>query len=252
VHEPHLVSPSAAVEVAGTTSEMIHAKQRLLGRRRWEASRRLQEHPEFAELYPSFLFRSHCVARATVPLLQAAVARLEQLRGEDPAAPGLIEVLAGLAVEEEGHDEWLLQDLEVLGVSRREVLSRMPPPTIAAMVGAQYYWLAHHHPVAVVGYVFVTETAPPVKSDLEALIARTGLPRKSFRSLLAHALLDQKHGADVERALDSLPLTEAHLEALGVSLVYSTNTFATAVEEILDLHEIRKRAGSAEGQSPIF
>lgn len=235
-----------------STSELIHTKQRLLGRHRWEAGRRLRDHEDFAEMYPSLLFRSHCIARATVPLLRAAVARLEQLREADPAAPGLIDLLNGLAAEETGHDEWLLQDLEVLGVPRREVLSRMPPPTVAALVGAQYYWLAHHHPVAVVGYVFVTETAPPNKDELEVLIARTGLPRKAFRSLLAHALLDQKHGADVERALDALPLAAEHLEILGVSLISSTNTFALAVEEIMDLHEIRKKAGSPEGQSRIF
>ncbi len=235
-----------------STSEQIHIKQRLLGRRRWEASRRLHEHQDFAELYPSLLFRSHCIARATVPLLRAAVARLEMLRQGDPAAPGLIDVLGHLAAEEEGHDEWLLQDLEVLGVSRQEVMSRMPPPIIASLVGAQYYWLAHHHPVAVMGYVFVTETAPPGKDDLEALIARTGLPRKAFRSLLAHSLLDQKHGADLERALDALPLTEDHLSALGVSLIASTNTFATAVEEIIDLHELRKKTGSSPGQSRVF
>lgn len=239
-------------EAGVATSELIHAKQRLLGGRRWDTGRRLQDHPEFAQLYPSFLFRSHCIARATVPLLQAAMARLEPLRGEDPAAPGLIDLLTGLAAEEEGHDEWLLQDLEALGVPRREVWSQMPPPTLAALVGAQYYWIAHGHPVAVVGYVFVAETAPPGKDGLESLIARTGLPRKAFRSLLAHSLLDQKHGGDVERALDALPLTEAHQEALGVSLVYSSNTFATAVEEIFDLHEIRKQMGPAERQSRIF
>jgi hypothetical protein len=128
----------------------------------------------------------------------------------------------------------------------------MPPPSIAALVGAQYYWIAHHHPVAVVGYAFLTETAPPGKGELEALLARTGLPRKSFRSLLAHSVLDQKHGADVERALDALPLTPEHLSALGVSLVSSINTFALAVEEIVDLHELRKKAGSSSGQSRIF
>ena len=29
----------------------------------------------------------------------------------------------------------------------------MPSPAVAALVGSQYYWLLHHHPVALLGFV---------------------------------------------------------------------------------------------------
>src|SRR5262249_6063476 len=152
----------------------------------------------------SLLFRSHCIARATVPLLEAVVARLGPRCGDDPVAAPLLAFARDFIREEWGHDEWLLEDLEALGIPREAVLARTPPPTLAALVGAQYYWIAHHHPVALLGYAFVTETSPPPLAAVEDLILRTGLPRAAFRSLLRHAVLDLQHGAAVEATLDAL------------------------------------------------
>jgi hypothetical protein len=230
------------------TSELIRQKQFLIGPPLWAGGRRLLEHPRIADLYPSLLVRSHGLARATVPLVETAIARLETMRGQDPLADELIPFLTGFAAEERGHDEWLLQDLEALGVPRREVLARVPPARIASVVGAHYYWIAHHHPAAVLGYCFVTETGAPPREGVEDLIRRTGYPREAFRSLLRHAVLDIKHGADMEKALDTLPLTEEHLAVIGVSLLHTTQGLAASAEEIVDLYEMR---GGSSGSGEI-
>jgi hypothetical protein len=39
------------------------------------------------------------------------------------------------------HDEWLLDDLESIGVSRQESLLLKPLQTVAELVGRQYYWI---------------------------------------------------------------------------------------------------------------
>jgi hypothetical protein len=231
-------------------SEKVRFKQRLVSQRLIAASDRIWGHPDAARLYPSLLFRSFCLAGATVPLAEAAVARLEGLRGEDPVAAGLIDVLTRFAAEEAGHDEWALQDMEALGVPRSEVLARIPPPSVAALAGAQYYWIAHHHPVSLLGYCFVVETAPRPIEKVEDLIRRTGLPRRGFRSLLSHAFLDIQHGADMERALDTLPLSDAHLSMIGVSMMHTTHALALTLEEILDQVEIR--GGSEGGKAQFF
>jgi hypothetical protein len=232
------------------SSEKVRWKQRLVSQRLDTASHRIWSHPAAARLYPSLVFRSFCLARATVPLAEAAVARLEGLRGEDPVAAGLIDILTRFAAEETGHDEWALQDLEALGVPRSEVLARIPPPSIAALAGAQYYWIAYHHPVSFLGYCFVTETAPRPIENVEDLIRRTGLPRDGFRSLLRHAFIDIKHGADMERALDTLPLSDDHFSMIGVSVMHTTHALALTLEEILDQYEIRR--GSEGGKVQFF
>jgi Iron-containing redox enzyme len=218
------------------------------------ASRRLLHHPEIGRIYPAMLFRSHCNARAYVTLLEAAAARLEAMQGDDPVAPGLLAFLRELAPEERGHDEWLLEDLEVLGFERREVLARVPPPVIASLVGSHSYWIAWHHPVAVLGYIFVGETSPVPREEVEDLIRRTGLPRSAFRTFLRHSSLDLKHGADVERVVDSLPLAPHHIAAIGVSMAHTMACIAQSNEELCDLYEIRsKAAGEGEaGKAELF
>ena len=44
---------------------------------------------------------------------------------------------------------------------RDEVLRRMPSPTVASFIGAHYYWIHHHHPVAQLGQIAVQEGYPP-------------------------------------------------------------------------------------------
>ena len=45
------------------------------------------------------------------------------------------------AEEESGHEEWLLNDLASFGIARDQVSQRLPYPTVAALVGVQYYWM---------------------------------------------------------------------------------------------------------------
>jgi hypothetical protein len=132
-------------------SELLRQKQLLVGPALLAGGLRLRRHPQVGDLYPSLLVRAHGLARATVPLVRAAIARLEEMRGEEPLAAELIPFLTRFAAEERGHDEWILQDLEVLGISRQKVLARIPPPRIAAVAGAHYYWIAHHHPADILG-----------------------------------------------------------------------------------------------------
>ncbi len=235
-----------------SASEHLHQKRRLLSARLWAASHRLWQHPDAAQMYPCLLFRAYCIARAAVSFLEAAAARLETMTGQDPAAAGLLDFLRRFIPEETGHDEWMIEDLEELGISRQEVLARIPPPTIAGMIGAQYYWALHHHPVSVLGFLFLGETSGPRIDDVEDLIRRTGLPRTAFRNFLRHAVLDLKHGNEMEQVIDELPLTGDHLAMIGVSLAHTIHHIALSTEEIVDLHEIRKRAGVLEPKSRLY
>jgi hypothetical protein len=109
----------------------------------------------------------------------------------------------------------------------------MPSPTVAALVGAQYYWIAHHHPVTFLGFVALMEGYPPTPELIETLIVRTSLPREAFRTYIEHGDLDPGHRDHLDETLDALPLTREHEAALGVSAISSAGLAARALEELV-------------------
>jgi len=194
----------------------------------------LVEHPRLRELWPEYLILQHQIIRATVPLTEAALARSRKLDGSDPLAAPLATYLEEHVDEELHHDDTLLGDLEALGLDRATVLERMPSPAVAALVGSQYYWIHHHHPVAFLGYVALMEGYPPTPELIETLIERTGYPREAFRTYVEHAELDPGHRDRLDRTIDSLPLDVRHEEAMGISAIATASLAARSLEEILE------------------
>jgi len=193
----------------------------------------LVSHPRLAELWPQYLIQQHAIIRATVPLTEAALERSRELPATDPLATPLSTYLEEHVDEELDHDETLLGDIERLGDDRSSVLERMPSPTVAALVGSQYYWIFHYHPVAFLGFVALMEGFPPTPELIETLIADTGYPREAFCTYIEHAELDPGHRDHLDRTIDSLPLTREHESALGVSAISAAGLAARALEELL-------------------
>jgi hypothetical protein len=198
-----------------------------------EACTALVEHPRLVETWPEYLVLQHQIIRATVPLTEAALQRSRALPETDGLREPLAAYLAEHVDEELHHDEQLLDDLELLGLRRDEVLARMPPASVAALVGAQYYWIHHHHPVAFLGYVALMEGYPPTAGLIETLAARTGYPKESFRTFTEHAELDPGHRDHLDETLDALPLTERDEEAIVASATVTADLTARAISEIL-------------------
>ncbi len=198
------------------------------------ADRRLRTHPQVADLYPEYLVTAHWIVRGSVPLLEVALERAAALRERDAVADLLAPYLEKHIPEEQGHDEWLLEDLETLGIDRSEVLARPPSATVAALVGAQYYWILHYHPVALLGYIALLEGYPPRRREIEYLMARTGNGPRAFRTLLAHADLDPHHGDELNATLDALPLTTEQRSVLGLSAMNSVRLLARCIEEVIE------------------
>ncbi len=228
------MSRSPAEDYPPSASERLRRKIELILPELAEAGRRLLDHPRIADLYAPYLITSHWIVRASVPLMQAALQRCRQVERTDPVASALGDYLEEHIPEELHHDEWLLKDLEVLGISRSAVLAGTPSPTVAALVGAQYYWILHHHPAALLGYIELLEGYPPLRDEIETLIERTGHDRAAFRTLLHHAELDPHHSGDLHRLLDGLPLTAEHSKVLGLSAMHSVHLMAAAIGEIMD------------------
>jgi hypothetical protein len=196
-----------------------------------DACTALVEHPRLRELWPEYLVLQHQIIRATVPLTEAALERSRALN--DPLRDPLCGYLEEHVDEELHHDEQLLDDLELLGLPRDEVVGRMPPVSVATLVGAQYYWIHHHHPVAFLGYVALMEGYPPTAELIETLAARTGFPHESFRTFAEHAELDPGHKDHLDRTLDEVPLTEQDEAAIVASATVTAELTAQAISEIL-------------------
>lgn len=199
-----------------------------------ESGRRLWEHPRIRELYPEYLVTMHGVIRASVPLMERALDRSREAAGRDAAAAGLAAYLEHHVDEERGHDDWLLEDLTVLGRSREEVLAVPPSSAVAALVGAQYYWIEHYHPVALLGYIGLLEGYPPTIADVAALMERTGYPREAFRTVIRHAELDPLHRDDFDEALDRLPLPPEQSTLVAVSGLYTVQAFTRVFDDVLE------------------
>jgi len=103
------------------------------------------------------------------------------------------------------------------------------------MIGSQYYWALHYHPVAVLGYMTVTEGYPTPPKLIERLIESTGLPRRAFRTLMEHAELDPHHGDELDQVIDTLPLSRELDEVVGLSAMSSVDLMARCIHEVCEV-----------------
>jgi hypothetical protein len=216
-----------------TQSEQLGLKISLVDSRLDRSCRAFLVHPSLRLLFPEYMFRLYCAVRAIVPLMDAARARAREMAGSCAVAALLVPYLTQHIEEETGHDEWLVEDMQALGLSRSDVLSRPPSRAVAALIGSQYYWVLHTHPVALLGYVTVVEGTPVKAETLDYLVSEVGIPRAALRTLYLHAELDIGHGADADHFLDSLPLTAEQSRLVGLSAMHSVEQLSTILDELV-------------------
>jgi hypothetical protein len=222
-------SPSSTFEVRSSHAAALRQKMALV---RSGATTRFWIRPDLRQIFPEFLFLSHCIIRASVPLMEAA-AQAARNQQQTAVSRSLAEYFAHHVTEEADHDRWLLDDMESLGIKRDTILQRVPPIEVAEMVGAQYYWLRHSDPAALLGYVAVIEGDPPREDELEAAAKRTGLPHDAFRTFISHAKLDPNHKQELDDFIDALPLSATQQTLLTLSAV-STIAGLRRIFAILD------------------
>ena len=191
-------------------------------------------HPGIRELWPEYLITQHAIIRSTVPLMEAAGKRARTLADDDPVAAGVEKYLEVHIGEEMNHDEWLLDDLEVLGIPRMKVLARVPSATVAAVAGSQYYWSLHYHPVALLGYFAFMEGFPPQPELIQDLMERTGYPEGAFRTFILHGELDPGHQEELDRTIDNLPLSNDLENVLGLSAISTGGLVSRLLQELSD------------------
>ena len=199
-----------------------------------EVSDQFWMHAQLAQIFPEFLFMMHSIIRSSVSLLNAAAESAQERADSDAVSRQLVGYYKTHAIEESHHDDWLLDDLVAIGNERSEVLARLPSPAVASLVGAQYYWALHVHPVSLFGYLAVLEGNPTSLKELDGIRKKHGLPEVGLRTMIKHARLDPHHRDEIYAQLDDLPLTQSQSELVALSAFHTIEHISEALQEILD------------------
>jgi acyl-CoA synthetase (AMP-forming)/AMP-acid ligase II len=149
--------------------------------------------------YLAYLAQAWHHVRHTVPLMQAARARLVD-------RPELVALLDDYIAEESGHDEWILSDIAMAGGGAEAVRHGAPAPATKAMVDHAYERIANDNPVGLLGMVYVLESVSVALASrgAAAVAERLGLPPAAFTYLTSHGALDQDHLAFFASAVNAL------------------------------------------------
>ena len=214
-----------------TNSDVLWGKIRLADGRLFGATHLFWNDHDLPRLLPSFLIQAYCVMRSGLTLMTVARDRALALP-EDVVARDLAAYLQVHIEEELGHDQWLFDDICSLGLEEKEVVRAQPCAAVVNLVGAQYFWMTHVHPVAVMGYLILMEGYAPLTSQLEEIQARSKAPATAFRCLKRHADDDPGHLADLNKALDSMPLSVEQVQAVGMCAFAAIEGLAAMFEEL--------------------
>ena len=215
-------------------SAIIRAKISLFGRRLGHTAYTFWNCPDFPSRYREYIFQSHSIIRASVPLMQAAERACSSPRHTgDPVLERFAHYLHRHIPEETGHHEWILDDGEAMGIERSAILARLPKESATELVGVQYYWIEHYHPIALAGYIATMEGDPPSIDFIEDVARRNHLPLNCFTSFLYHARIDFEHRRELDEALDALPLTADHLALIGLSSLRTIRMMTEIMDDIV-------------------
>lgn len=192
-------------------------------------------------MYPHYLATMHGVVRSAVSLMDAAIEQAKETAKTDPICAALIPYFQHHREEERGHDEWLLEDLEETGHPRSMATDGIPPAETAHLVGAQYYWIKHVHPVTLMGHMAAIEGYHPPKGFAAQLFQLTGYPSGAFKAIRRHEVLDIQHKADLHALLDQLPLTVQHQNYITISALHTMRAGAELMRLIAS-QDVRRSA----------
>jgi acyl-CoA synthetase (AMP-forming)/AMP-acid ligase II len=149
--------------------------------------------------YIAYLIQAYHHVRHTVPLMQAARARLTH-------KPELVAALDDYIEEETGHEAWILNDIEFAGGDRQSAAASAPSKATAAMVDHAYATIINRNPAAFFGMVYVLEGTSIALATNGALAvqASLGLPPEAFSYLTSHGALDQEHMKFFEKLMNRI------------------------------------------------
>ena len=150
--------------------------------------------------YVAFLTQAWHHVHHTVPLMHACRAALPSRHY------WLRPHLNAYVEEEQGHDDWILDDLRACGADADAVCQGQPAHATEVIVAYAYDMIARHNPLGFFGMVHVLEGTSVNLALLAAdrIQQPLALPDAAFSYLRSHGTLDREHTAHFEQLMDRI------------------------------------------------
>jgi len=133
--------------------------------------------------------------------------------------------------EESGHEQWVTNDLEAVGVSQATVLAHQPSMNTLALVGYNHWAADRRDPCSVLGMMYTLEVIASVYGGSFAEAIRSSLLLEGDRGvsfISSHATMDAEHMAELRQVLNTVDdeaAREAIVESTLVNFHHVTRVF---------------------------
>jgi pyrroloquinoline quinone (PQQ) biosynthesis protein C len=136
--------------------------------------------------------------------------------------------------EESGHEQWVRNDLEAVGVAPATTEAHQPSAHTRTLVGYNYWAADRHHPCSVLGMLYTLEVIAsvyggPFASAIKEALLLEGERGVSF--INSHATMDAEHMADLRKILNTLD-DPAACEAIVESTLVNFHHFTRIIEQV--------------------
>jgi pyrroloquinoline quinone (PQQ) biosynthesis protein C len=173
---------------------------------------RMFERPDARQRFICYMVQTYHYVSFACPLMEHILANKDRLPSE------MVKYLEQNLVEEAGHEQWVLDDLERLGFERKRVQASRPLRQTASLVGSQYFWIEKPQPAACFGYMFTLErtAATPElhKAGITSISERVGIGMDALTNYSRHGELDFDHQEDKIDLLNTVKLDTNSAEAI--------------------------------------
>jgi pyrroloquinoline quinone (PQQ) biosynthesis protein C len=136
--------------------------------------------------------------------------------------------------EESGHEEWVLNDLEAMGVKRSDAEASPPSYFIATLCGYNYWSADRRHPCSALGMMYALEVIASVYGGPFASAIRESLLLQGDRGvsfISSHATMDTEHMVALRKILNTLDDVDAQA-AIAESTMINFHHFTRMFEAL--------------------
>lgn len=137
-------------------------------------------------------------------------------------------------MEEKGHEEWVLADLNFVGVSREAALAYQPSTAMLTLNGYNYWMADRRHPCSVLGMLYALEVIASVYGGpIAAAITESLLLQddQGITFISSHVTMDAEHMADLRLILNKIEDPEAQ-SAIIESVKVNFEQFTRVLEAV--------------------
>jgi pyrroloquinoline quinone (PQQ) biosynthesis protein C len=181
-----------------------------------------------AERYRALLLELYHVVWHFNPVCAAAASRI------DDRLTSVRYFLYEHMQEESGHEVWVRNDLEAIGVPAAQTLAHAPGVHTLSLTGYNYWVADRRHPCGVLGMLYALEVIASVYGGTFADAMRESLLLDGDRGVSfigSHATMDAKHMAELRQVLNTVDdpaARDAVAEAAAVNFHHFTRIVEAA------------------------